>query len=316
MADGPEFDTIRMLMDRWGPLAADIGDDAALLAPMPATAGPAARRVISTDACIENVHFRAGWLGPREIGARAATAALSDLAAMGARAEYLLVALVVPERWRAELAAIADGVGEVVGAAGARIIGGNLSRGEQFAITTSVIGTAERPVSRSGARVGDVVLVTGVLGGPGAALRGWERGGQPSAWARARFASPVARLVEGQALAAAGVSAMIDLSDGLAADARHLAAASGVSLTLDPGRLPVGEAVSSAEALISGEEYELLVTLPSARLGALLRGWSSASSVPLTVIGEVREASTVGERIVGHDHFADDAESPGVARTR
>jgi thiamine-monophosphate kinase len=196
MGPGVEFDTIRMLLSRWGDLAVDIGDDAAVL---PRIAS--GHRVVSTDACVEDVHFRRAWLTPYEVGHRAAAAALSDLAAMGARAECVLVAFVVPPAWEADLAQVADGIGSQVRAAGARIVGGNLSRGGTFAITLTVIGVAERVVSRAGAAVGDLVLVTGTLGGPGAALRAWERGGAPEAWARSRFAAPTARLAAGQALA-------------------------------------------------------------------------------------------------------------------
>jgi len=300
MGPGVEFDTIRMLLSRWGDLAVDIGDDAAVL---PRIAS--GHRVVSTDACVEDVHFRRAWLTPYEVGHRAAAAALSDLAAMGARAECVLVAFAVPPSWEADLAQVADGIGSQVRAAGARIVGGNLSRGGSFAITLTVIGVAERVVSRAGAAVGDLVLVTGTLGGPGAASRAWERGGAPEAWARSRFAAPTARLAAGRALAAAGATAMQDISDGLAADARHLGAASGVWLALDVSRLPVGPGLDPASALVSGEEYELLATMPPAAFAALAGPWEAEQGIPLTAIGEVR--SVVGASgdpaVRGHDHF-------------
>ena len=303
MGPGVEFDTIRMLMARWGTLAVDIGDDAAVLPPLATGV-----RVVSTDACVEDVHFRREWLTPTEIGHRAAAAALSDLAAMGARAESVLVALVVPPAWQGALAEVADGIGRVVGAAGARIVGGNLSRGVTFAITLTVIGVAHHPVSRAGAQVGDLVLVTGTLGGPGAALAAWQQGDTPTAWARDRFAVPTPRLAEGEWLARMGATAMLDISDGLAADARHLGAASGVAVALDLARLPVGTGLTPAEALRSGEEYELLATVPPERLAAVTGRWSALSDVPLTVIGEVRPAGTEpaaqSAPNAGHDHFA------------
>lgn len=299
MGQGVEFDTIRLLLARWGDLAVDIGDDAAVLPAI--TAG---HRVVSTDACVEDVHFRRAWLTPFEVGQRAATAALSDLAAMGARAECVLVAFVVPASWHADLPHVADGIGAQVRAAGARIVGGNLSRGDSFAITLTVIGVADRVVSRAGAREGDLVVVTGVLGGPGAALAAWEAGREPSGWARSRFAAPVPRLAAGQALAVAGASAMLDISDGLAADARHLGAASGVTLSLDPAKLPVGPGVAPTSALQSGEEYELLVTMPPEAFEALARRWESAQGIPLTVIGEVVAAGAADLPAgAGHDHF-------------
>jgi thiamine-monophosphate kinase len=156
--------------------------------------------------------------------------------------------------------------------------------------------------------VGDLVLVTGTLGGPGAALAAWERGGEPSAWARSRFAAPSPRLAAGQALAAAGATAMQDISDGLAADARHLGAASGVWLALDERRLPVGPGVEPASALQSGEEYELLVTMPPAAFAALAGRWEAEHGVLLTVIGEVAPAGDGPEvpTARGHDHFGTD----------
>ena len=300
MGQGVEFDTIRLLMARWGDLAVDIGDDAAVLPRL--TDG---QRVVSTDACVEHVHFRRDWLTPYEVGLRAAAAALSDLAAMGARAECVLVAFVVPTAWQHDLAHVADGIGAQVRAAGARIVGGNLSRGDTFAITLTVIGVATRVVSRGGAQVGDLVLVTGQLGGPGAALAAWEAGDTPGAWARGRFASPVPRLAAGQALAAAGATAMLDVSDGLAADARHLGAASGVSLHIDPGLLPVGPGVTPASALQSGEEYELLVTMPSTAFEAVAGRWEAEQGLSLTVIGEVVPADRrrMPGDVPGHDHF-------------
>ena len=304
MREGAEFDTIRALMARWGDLAVDIGDDAAVLAP-PAEG----TRVVSVDACVEDVHFRRAWISAREVGVRAAVAALSDLAAMGARAESVLIAFVIPEAWREQLSDVADGMGDVIREAGARIVGGNLSRGAVFSITTTVIGRARRVVPRSGAREGDLVVVTGLLGGPGAAVQAWKAGESPSAWSRGRFVSPAPRWAEGEALAAAGATAMIDISDGLAGDARHLAAASGVHLALDVARVPAGPGIASDVAMQSGEEYELLACIPSAEYKVLAVRWGSVSPLPLTVVGVVRAdhaAATSADSVAprGFDHFA------------
>jgi thiamine-monophosphate kinase len=312
MGPGREFDTIRLLMERWGDLAVDIGDDAAVLPNVEHR-----HRVVSVDACVEGAHFLRPWVTSREIGVRAASAALSDLAAMGASAEALLVAFAVPEAWRAELGDIADGIAQVVRAAGARIVGGNLTRAEQFSITTTVIGSAPRPISRRGAEVGDVLVVTGRLGGPGEAIRAWSQGVAPSAWARERFANPMPRLAEGQALAQSGAHAMLDLSDGLVADARHLAAASGVRLQIHAPMLPLGEGIWAGQALTSGEEYELLAALSPEAAEALLKAWPARFAGPLTVVGtvlghqpggvvDVVDANALDgpvENFSGHDHF-------------
>ncbi|QJR35430.1 thiamine-phosphate kinase [Gemmatimonas groenlandica] len=305
MREGAEFDTIRALMARWGDLAVDIGDDAAVLAP-----SPHGTRVVSVDACVEDVHFRRAWISAREVGVRAAVAALSDLAAMGARAEYVLIAFVIPDAWREELSEVADGMGAVIREAGARIVGGNLSQGAVFSITTTVVGCAQRAVSRSGARAGDLVVVTGLLGGPGAAIQAWDAGESPTAWSRGRFAAPAPRWAEGEALALAGASAMIDISDGLAGDARHVAAASGVRLDLDASRVPAGPGIAAAVAMQSGEEYELLACIPEEAYKKLAMDWAAISIGPLTVVGVVRDGadasptSTASPVAGGFDHFA------------
>jgi thiamine-monophosphate kinase len=314
MGGGGEFDAIRQLLASWGPLADGIGDDAAVLAP------PIGEQlIVSTDASLEDVHFRASWLSAEEIGARAAAAALSDIAAMGARALSVLVALEVPAHWHAQLAALASGIGRVVGDADARIVGGNITRGDRLGITLTVIGASARPVYRRGALPGDSLWVTGHLGGPGAALRALLAGDEPTAADRARFASPVPRLREGAWLAAVGAHAMLDISDGLSADAGHLAAASGVTCELWLDALPLVTASTPTDALGSGEEYELLVaTAPDLDAD----GFARRFGVPLTRIGVVRERTEAASPLVmlrqsegaighvhvalpaGHDHFS------------
>lgn len=300
MAGGREFDAIRALLATWGPVACGIGDDAALL---PSAGG--GTQVISTDCALEGVHFEAGWLSPPEIGARAVAAALSDLAAMGARAQSVLVALQVPPHWEASLADVAMGIGRVVQASDAHIIGGNLSRASQFGITCTVVGCAERPVRRAGACVGDALWVTGSLGGPGRAVAAWQRGETPAASDRDRFAAPTPRLREGMWLAAAGVHAMIDVSDGIAADAQHLAAASGVCCTIWPHALPRVAGATVEEALFGGEEYELLVASDA---DFDVDAFEQRFRVPLTRVGTVTaHDATAAPRVdlpAGHDHFS------------
>jgi thiamine monophosphate kinase len=131
----------------------------------------------STDATVENVHFRREWLAPSEIGYRAATAALSDLAAMAAVPVAMLVAMSVPERWREQLGGIAEGIGDASRSFNAPITGGNLTTGSELSLTVTVLGYAARPLARDLARGGDAVYVTGLLGGPGRALAAWESGG-------------------------------------------------------------------------------------------------------------------------------------------
>jgi thiamine-monophosphate kinase len=306
MALGPgrEFDVIRDLLDRWGPLAAGIGDDAAVL-----DVPPGERLVVSADSSVEHAHFRRDWLTPREIGWRATAAALSDLAAMGAVPLGVLLSLSVPPDWLPDLPALADGMGDAVRAAGTCIVGGDMTAARDLCIAITVLGRAAAPMRRDAAREGDVVYVTGRLGGPLAAVRAWERGEAPDAEWRARFAHPVPRLREARWLARHGAHAAIDVSDGLLGDAAHLAAASGVRITLQLDALLTLAGVSTLEAAHSGEEYELIVTAPALDATAFEREFH----LPLTAIGRVERGAPElqvmlrGERVApegGFSHFS------------
>jgi thiamine-monophosphate kinase len=303
LGPGAEFDTIRALIERWGDRAAGIGDDAAML---PLTRGDLL--VTSVDAAIENRHFRREWLSPREIGYRAVAAALSDLAAMAARPLGILIAFALPDAWRNDLGEIADGAGDAVAASGTVIRGGNISASTELSITTTVLGSAFDPLTRTGARPGDRVFVTGRLGGPGAALARLRRGEDSGAF-RERFAHPVPRLAEARWLVDRGATAGIDISDGLVADLRHLAAASGVSVAIDAARVPLVAGVGADDALVSGEEYELLV---AAREPLDVATFEARFGVPLSEIGTVGDGtkglvSVHGARVAdraGHDHLS------------
>jgi thiamine-monophosphate kinase len=306
MGPGKEFDAVRALLAQWGSAAQGVGDDGAIL-DVPA----GSRLVVSTDSTVEDVHFRRSWLVPDEIGWRATQAALSDLAAMGASPLGVLLALTVPADWRGDLSALAEGIASATRTVGAPIVGGDVTDGNRLSLGITVLGHATRPTSRAGARPGDTLYVTGRLGGPGAALAAWEAGALPRTTHRARFARPEARIAAGQWLAAHGATAAIDLSDGLAGDVAHLAAASGVRCVIDLGAIPCVGEVSVAEALASGEEYELLVSAPALDT----RAFSAAhGGLELTAIGRVEPADGAGEvraeregrpatMPAAHDHF-------------
>ena len=308
LGPGGEFDTIRAMLAQWGTLAHGVGDDAALL-----DVPPGARVAVSTDTSVENVHFRRGWLSPEEIAYRAVAAALSDLAAMGAAPLGIVIALTLTDRWRADAVRLADGFGVAARELGVPIVGGDLTRGSELAMGVTVLGTVERALARSGARAGDAVWVTGRLGGPLLALEALEAGRAPAPEHRARFAHPVPRLREGRWLAAHGATAAIDCSDGLAADASHLAAASGVRITLDLARLPLVTGANPADAAAGGEEYELIVTAPAA---LDRRAFEREFGVPLTQVGSVEPAGAGGAGVEayegarrvplprGHSHFS------------
>ena len=305
LGPGREFDLVRVMMSRWGDRARGIGDDATVLG-----APSGGQLVLSTDTSLEDVHFRREWLSPEEIGWRATAAALSDLAAMAAAPLGVLVALTLPAGWVDDLGALAEGIGAAAAAAGAPIVGGDLTRGDRLGITITVVGSATAPLRRAGAHPGDTLWVTGQLGGPALAMAAWAEGRQPSPEARARFARPMPRLREAQWLAAAGATAGIDISDGLGGDAAHLAAASRVRITIDAAAVPLAPGADVSTAQRSGEEYELLVT---ARTDFDAAAFQREFDSSLTRIGTVEEGDAgvdllIGEERVasppGYDHFS------------
>jgi thiamine-monophosphate kinase len=270
MGPGAEFDLIRRLVADDQPLPPEVrvgpGDDAAVLE---------GGWVVTMDLSVEDVHFRRAWLSDHEIGYRAGAAALSDVAAMAATPVAVLVALAGPRGGGVDLAAVQAGVREIASELGASVIGGDVS-GSPGALVVDVValGRTAWPVLRDGAEPGDHVWVTGRLGAAAAAVRMWEAGREPSAELRTAFARPRPRVREARCLVDHEVvDALIDLSDGLAGDAGHIAAASGVRITLEAARVPVAEAAVEAlgpadaldAALHGGEDYELcFVTDPGA----------------------------------------------------
>lgn len=281
MRGGSEFDLVRRFLSVWGDSAVAIGDDAAVL-----PAIHEGQLAWTIDTSVENVHFRRNWLTPAEIGYRATASALSDLAAMAASPLGILSAVVLPMSWVEEAEQIADGMADAARTCGAKILGGDLSSGGALSITISVLGTAPRPLLRSTARRGDLVYVTGRLGGPAAAIRALTAGQSPNPEHRERFARPIPRINEAIWLADHGISAGIDVSDGLVADLQHIAAASDVAISVDLERIPAVEGASPLEAAGSGEEYELAVTSGS-ELDA--REFEHRFGIQLTRVGRVSD---------------------------
>jgi thiamine-monophosphate kinase len=259
-------------------------DDAAVLGLPPG----ADALVVSVDSVVEGVHFDLGLSSPSDVGWKALMRALSDLAAMGARPLGAVVALCLPGLEQGdELAqAVMEGVAEAVAASGCPVVGGDVSGANQLTLAVTVLGLADDgdPVARSGARPGDLLVVTGPCGGSAAGLR-LLGAGQFCGAAVERHRRPAARLAEGVAARRAGAHAMIDISDGLALDLHRLADASGVGFALT--EVPVDQEATVAEALGGGEDYELVVAIDPADADVLLRSLAAVGPARSVVIGEV-----------------------------
>jgi thiamine-monophosphate kinase len=298
------------------------GDDAAVTLPGGATA-------TSVDALVEGVHFRRDLASPAQIGHKALATALSDLAAMGAEAGEAYVVLGLPPHFgEEECIELLDGMAALAGEFGTDLAGGDLTRSDQLFLAITVVGHAPAPdafVARAGAQPGDALVLTGEIGGAAAGLELLDnptsgadfgfRGAMEGPKAKSAMAGlverqlePTPRLAAGRALALAGATAMIDLSDGLGADAGHLARAAGVKLEIEASMVPLATAaVAMSEAterehwwlLGGGEDYELLACVPPARLKQATAEVLSKGGVPLTRVGEVRAGSGVEIRLPG-----------------
>jgi len=293
-----------------------IGDDAALVkAP--------GSLLLSTDVLVEDQDFRRALHPPRLLGRKALNVNLSDIAAMGGRPLHALVGLAMPgdleESW---LRAFMAGLRGAARASGVALVGGDLSRADKIFISVTVTGEARHPVTRSGARPGDRIYVSGTLGDAAMGLQLLEeratrrRAGGTAALLKA-FLDPAPRLVLGAHLARRKLaSAMIDVSDGLSVDLAHICEESGVGAEVDLDRVPLSSALKRlspdplAAALDGGEDFELLFTVRPANAAAVRR---LAGKHGLTEIGRVTASrkiravragrETRSLRVRGFDHF-------------
>ncbi len=324
LGPGREFGAIRGWIGSGGPPGPFVlqgsGDDAAVLE---------GGWVVSTDLTVEDVHFRRAWLGWREVGWRAAIAGLSDLAAMAAEPVGILASVASPLPVGEDLDALQAGLREAAESVGAGVLGGDLTSSPgPLVVDVMALGRTDAPVLRVGALPGDELWVTGHLGAAAAAVRSWEEGGAPPATLRAAFARPRARVREarwlqdraGGAEGRPGLRAMLDLSDGLAGDAGHLAAGNRCAVIVEAGRIPMhpevierlGEETARTLALHGGEDYELCFAASPGALDST--PFVDAFGAPLTRVGRFESGTGVwleeGEsrrRLDkgGFDHFAE-----------
>jgi thiamine-monophosphate kinase len=324
LGPGAEFDLIRRFLPHAPRLGrSDVrvgpGDDCAVVV------GDGI--ALSSDLSVEGVHFRRDWLSPFEIGCRAASAALSDLAAVAARPIGVLVALAVPEADAGDFAVqVMQGVHSAAERAGGVVLGGDLTRSPgPVVLDVTVVGEARHPVLRSGAKPGDELWVTGELGGAGVTVARLLRGELPDPDALPSFTSPIPRVAEALWLRErAPLTAMLDLSDGLAGDAAHIASASGVAIVLERDAIPIHPAVvadtsTPADALAyatsGGEDYELCFSATPGAVQPLLDDFEREFGTRLTRVGVVDEGDGVfwagadGARELvqrgGYQHFED-----------
>ena len=253
-----------------------VGDDAAVLRPTPGHL-----LVVTTDVLVEGRHFGGALSEPEDWGWKAVAVNLSDLAAMGATARWLLLALTVPDQAPvALLERLYAGIGEACEAFAVALVGGDTAGGPVLSLAVTALGEAERTVTRAGAAPGDRLVVSGPLGAAAAGLALLQRDDPPARDLLARFPGlaaahrrPRPELAMGRRLAQAGATAMIDLSDGLAGDALHLAEASGVGIELHDAAVPLAPGVAEAGGLLGrdpaelalggGEDYLLAAALPA-----------------------------------------------------
>lgn len=275
-----EFAFISRLAARVGPAGqVGIGDDAAVLAD---------GTLAAMDTLVADRHFRLGWTEPEDIGWKALAVNLSDLAAMGGEPTAALAAVTLPPDAPGLADRLAEGLVEAGEIHACPLVGGDTTTGPTLVLTVAVLGRmphGSSPVLRRGARIGDGVYLTAAVGAAATALEALEAGRTPLPAQAAALHRPRPRLAEGRAAATGGATAMIDVSDGLAADLGHLLDASDVGVDLDAAAIPVADGARLDTALGGGDDYELCFTAPDD--AALRAAFTTVDLTPPVRIGTI-----------------------------
>ena len=276
--------------------ATGIGDDAAVFD------APGERLVFTTDTMVESVDFDLAYFSGVDLGFKAMAINVSDIAAMGGVPAEAVATLCLPAQATIGFVEdVAEGIAQAADAWKVRLVGGDISGASAVGLGIALLGSVQRPYLRSGAGPGDVICVTGSLGGARGGLELLRRDPAASGPLVDRHRRPRARLAEARALAPFGVTAMIDVSDGCVVDLARLVRASDVGCSVDPAAIPVDVALAQVTgldakeaALFGGEDFELLFTMPEDRVEPAADA-VGATGTPVTRIGTV----TDGERLFG-----------------
>lgn len=335
MQDLGEFGFIeweaKRLKQRDSSLLVGIGDDAAVL-----QTDPSKRLVATTDMLVEDVHFRLDWTDPWRLGWKTVAVNLSDLAAMGAIPGSVLISLGISTECTVSfLDSLYDGMEEACKRYGATIAGGDtVSSPKGLVLNIAAFGTVEKEkiALRSGAKTGDAILVTGTLGDSAAGLSLLMAGYKVTAppmriqngleWLLERHLAPIPRLAEARAAVETGkIHAMMDISDGLAGDIRHICEQSGVGVEIEEIRIPISAELQEASAickadpsdwaLSGGEDYELLMTCPEESIQEIADSIGKSTGTKVSRIGRICEdgfflkspSGTTELRKKGYTHF-------------
>lgn len=309
VADVGEFGLIARIRESLSTTGAVIvgpGDDAAEV-----TTGESV--LITVDVLVEGRHFRRDWCSALDVGRRAAAASLADIAAMGGSSSAVVVGFGapadLPASWAQQCAA---GIAEECGRAGAALVGGDVTAADQVIVSVTAIGDPPETgaVLRSGAEPGDLLALHGRVGWAAAGLAVLSRGFRAPKVLVDAYRFPEIDYRQGARAASRGAHAMIDVSDGLVADARHIAEASGVAINLDPEALPVPEPIATAASaynvdprewmLTGGDDHALLAAFPGRK--SIPKGWTIVGSVGHGEPGVYVNGHRV-TRQGGHTHF-------------